>query len=507
MRVCAQIISRQLSCAILALLAASATVPAGADVKVDGDPNTVQNEISLTLVHGQSGQLAMAYNDYLFSQALGIAYSTDNGNTWGTTQLQLPLSPGPGGGPPGPPMGRAFDPTITSDANGKLYAGFIADGAQTLGGAPDSGLYVATSTDGGQNWGTPVQVSYDPPSQNTIYPDPNYRFNDRDQITADRFPNSPHYGNVYASWIRDRGWYNQYDPNNPPGFSPPADIYFSRSTDGGVSYSSRLKINDANQNLGGIPVPRVAKDGTIYVGWADFDVWTGGTATLWLDKSTDGGNTWGTDQQVKQVVLPPVRVTKADGTLDASAKGAPLLATCPTDANVLYFVYDSDPDGPGGDDGDIFLIKSTDGGQNWGTAVQVNDDANTTNDQVMPWMDIKPDGTIDIAWYDRRNDPNDALWDIYIARSTDGGATFLANIQINDPNTSYPTPLGGTWMGEYLGLAVDGNDAYVAWCSSLVDNNGDIYFDKIANSAIPEPAALAVLGFGAVALFRKRKKT
>ncbi len=505
MRVRAQTTLRQFSCVIVALLAASATALAGADTNVDGDPNTIQNEISLTLVHGQSGSLAMAYNDAPYSGPLGIAYSSNDGNTWGTTQLQLPFSVAPGN-VPGPQMARAFDPSITSDASGQLYAAFIADGAQTLGGMPDNGLYVATSSDGGQNWGKPVQVSYDPPSL-PMYPDPNFRYNDRDQITADRFLASPYYGNVYVSWIRDRGYYVQWDPNNPPGFQPPGDIYFSRSTDGGVNYSTRLRINDANQNLSNMPIPRAARDGTVYVSWLDYDVWTGGKGTIWLDRSTDGGNTWGTDTQVAQITLPPLNVSTASGAQDALAKGAPVLATSPTDANVLYITYAADPDGPLADEADIFLIKSTDAGQSWGAAVRVNNDANSVRDQILPWIDIKPDGTIDIAWYDRRNDPLDTLWDIYIARSTDGGSTFLANIQLNDPNTSFPTPQGGTWMGEYLGLAVDGNDAYVAWCSSLVDNNGDIYFDKIANSAIPEPAALAVLGFGAVALFRKRKKT
>ena len=95
-------------------------------------------------------------------------------------------------------------------------------------------------------------------------------------------------------------------------------------------------------------------------------------------------------------------------------------------------------------------------------------------------MDVKPDGTIDITWYDRRNDASDKLWDVYIARSIDGGNTFSTNIPINDQNFASPqNPWGVPWMGEYLGLAVDSTHAYVVFTTSVNDTYGDVYFDKI----------------------------
>ena len=102
----------------------------------------------------------------------------------------------------------------------------------------------------------------------------------------------------------------------------------------------------------------------------------------------------------------------------------------------------------------------------------------------MPWMDVKADGTIDVVWYDRRNDVNDVLWDVYIARSTDGGSSFSTNVRLNDTSFAVPS-LSSGWMGEYLGLAVDSNTAYVAFTSSVTDSvSGDVYFDKILNSSI-----------------------
>lgn len=329
-------------------------------------------------------------------------------------------------------------------------------------------------------------------------------------MVADTFAGSPYTDNVYVAWIKDRG-------NDPAAF-PFSDIYVSNSNDLGTTFTPAQRINDVGvgRDLGNMPVPAVAADGTVYVSWLDYNVRTGGQGTIYIDKSTDGGATWGTDKFVATIDLPPLNVTGNDGNQDARAKGAPVLATSPTDANKLYIVYASDPDrtpGPDGpDEADIFLIKSADGGTTWTAPVRVNDDV-TTNDQILPWVEVKPDGTIDIVWYDRRNDiadaPNgDLLWDIFITRSVDDGSTFATNVSIND--TSFLTPFRGItepWMGEYLGLAVDGNNAYVIWTTTASgDINGDVYFDKIANSEIPEPGVLLLIAVGAPALLRRRRK-
>jgi hypothetical protein len=106
--------------------------------------------------------------------------------------------------------------------------------------------------------------------------------------------------------------------------------------------------------------------------------------------------------------------------------------------------------------------------------VPVNLDA-TLSDQILPWIDVKPNGTIDVEWYDRSSEPADALWDVFVARSNYGGASFSLPVGLND--TSLLTPLqsaSGSWMGEYLGLAADADHAYVVRTSSLSNANGDL---------------------------------
>lgn len=473
----------------IVLLIAAAAAGLGTDATVDsGSLN--QNEISLALVPGTTaGQpqvLLAAFNDNPFpgGPGLGVSYSTDGGANWTAGQLSYPTHSS------GKQLVDAFDPTAAADTQGNLFVGHISTDYNWSAG-PVSGLYVRKSTDGGVTWQTPVAVSENGPAISS--PDPGYRFNDRCQMTVDRFGGSPNTDDIYVSWIKDRGWNVS---------QPYSDIYFAYSTNGGSSFNLANgtsaafpgRINDENalHDMGNMPVPAAAPDGTVYVSWMDYSVWSGGTGIIYLDKSTDGGATWGQDILVRAVNLPPLNLNP--GRDNTRAKGAPVLKVSPSNSSELYLVYAEDPDKTylpdgtilnGPDDADIHFIESTDGGATWTSPLTVNDDS-TVNDQILPWMDVKPGGAIDIGWYDRRNDPLDSRWDFFVAKSTDGGASFSASMRINDSSFASPIRSGSTegWLGEYPGVAVDGSYMYAAWTSSVSDSAGDVKFDKIANSQI-----------------------
>ncbi|UCF11962.1 MAG: exo-alpha-sialidase [Thermoplasmatales archaeon] len=446
----------------------------GTDVLIDPDPtNILQNEISLDLIPGSPGSptlLVAAYNDdpYAGGPGLGVSYSTDAGMTWTATQLQYPMNT-----ITGLLMDDMFDPTVTIDTLGNVFVGQISSDINWY-----SGMYVHKSTTGGVTWLPPVNIALDIPPQSN--PDPNFRFNDRCQIKADTYTSSPYTDNIYVTWLKDRGF-------NMP--LPTGDIYFSYSTDNGNTFSVPITINSFANDLANMPNPAVASDGTVYVSWLHYNVWTGGIGTIFLDVSTNGGVTWGPDITVATINLPPLSLTTGAGQPDVVSKGAPVLEVSPNNPNELYITYAADPDGGGPDECDIFFIRSTNGGGVWSAPIRVNDDT-TTNDQHLPWMDVKPDGTIDIAWYDRRNDANDKLWDVYIAKSVDGGITFSTNYKINDQNFASPTnPWGTPWMGEYLGLACDSSWAHIVFTSSISDVLGDVYYDNMDNDDMVVPQA------------------
>ncbi len=472
----------------IALVMTGVATGSGTDAQVDVDPlgTLNQNEISLTLIPGNTpGQpqlLLAAYNDQPFAggPGIGVSYSTDGGANWVNGQLPYPAHSS------GALLVEAFDPTATVDTQGNVFVAHIATDANWASG-PSSGLYVHKSVNGGASWQTPVAVAENGTA--AAPQDPNYRLNDRCQMTADRFIGSSYTDNIYVAWVEDRGW-NM--------FQPYSDVYFAYSNDGGATFNiaagtssafpGRINDENASRDMGNMPVPAVAPDGTVYVSWMDYNVQTGGAGTIYLDSSADGGASWGTDKTVATIDLPSLNLNPL--TDNTRAKGAPVLKVSPGNSSELYMVYAEDPDRTllldGPDDADIRFIKSTDGGATWSTPITLNDDG-TANDQILPWMDVKPDGTIDVGWYDRRGDANDSKWDVYMAKSADGGLSFSSNTSINDQSFASPVRYGSTegWLGEYMGLAVDSSHVYVAWTSSVSDSLGDIYFDKLDNNGFP----------------------
>jgi hypothetical protein len=112
------------------------------------------------------------------------------------------------------------------------------------------------------------------------------------------------------------------------------------------------------------------------------------------------------------------------------------------------------------DNTDVFISKSTDGGTTWSPAARVNNDL-TTRHQFFTWMTIdQSNGTLYIVFYDRRNSvavPN--ATDVFVAKSTDAGATF-ENFQVNA--TSF-TPVSSVFFGDYIGIAAMDRMVYPIW--------------------------------------------
>jgi len=457
-------------------------------------PGMIQNETSLAIVPGpvpgQPAFLVVAYNnDPLGMTGLGVAISTDAGATWTNYAVPNPLDPGGSG----LQMTEAFDPAADFDPSGQLYVAQIS----TLFGWPGaSGLFVRRYDPFSGSWNPPVPVSYSPPAG--ANPDPFYRFNDKCHLRVDRDVAgvSPFAGNVYAAWIQDGGY----------NVGASSDIFFAVSSDQGATWkypggsTVPVPINDnpyvplgPPSDLANGPNVAVAPDGAVYVAWLDIDVTQPqALGTLRIDRSPDAGITWGQDVNVRTNVVGCPGHLSTMLRMDARARSFPSLAVSPrlnTNGQYdVYLVYAEDPDGfAGPDESDVFLTRSTDGGATWSVPARVNTDA-TPTDQFEPWIRVKPNGSLDVAWYDRRYDGTDTMWDVCITRSDDGGKSFGTEVMLTDATTRFATPnmtWGERWMGEYLGLAVDDRFAYVAFTTSIRDTLGDVCFAMVENAAMP----------------------
>lgn len=115
---------------------------------------------------------------------------------------------------------------------------------------------------------------------------------------------------------------------------------------------------------------------------------------------------------------------------------------------------------------DIYFTKSSDGGATFTAGVKVNDDTNPQIGQEIPAIAVNNKGHIFIAWRDQRTAPGEPHRAVFAAASYDGGQTFTANVQINDSSS----PAGN------LDIAADDlGDVHVAWGSIILPNKGVIY--------------------------------
>ncbi len=355
--------------------------------------------------------------------------STDGGRTWRAGQIRQPRG-----------FVSGSDPGLAVDANGSFYYSFIAFTPRRTG-APISGVFVAQSTNGGRTFRRPVAVI-----EHLNESDPD--FEDKPFIAADANPLSPFVNNLYVSWTSflSRGG---------------VEIKFARSTDGGQSFEPPLRLRRAGSQQFSLPV--VGPDGEVYV------IWQLGS-TFRLARSTDGGQTFARDRRVASFI--PI------GTIDPDTgrrmlNGGFRVATYPAMAadtspgphrGNLYVVWS---DGRHGD-ADILFTRSTDGGETWSfPPMRINDDEQGNGrDQFFPWISVDPmNGTLVVMFYDRRNDPENLILDVFVTRSTDGGETFEPNFQVNTESFD-PTDdviFQGSFIGDYNGLVTFGDLAFPVW--------------------------------------------
>ena len=89
------------------------------------------------------------------------------------------------------------------------------------------------------------------------------------------------------------------------------------------------------------------------------------------------------------------------------------------------------------------LTASGDGGRTWSPTIRV-DDGQAASNQSDVGVAVAGDGTVGVTWNDRRDDPSDHCFALYMAVSQDGGATFSRNRRLATGRTC---PRGGRWIG------------------------------------------------------------
>ncbi len=270
-------------------------------------------------------------------------------------------------------------------------------------------------------------------------------------------------------------------------FGAGSRIFSTFSDDAGASWSTQLALSGVGIDVQGA-WPVVAPNGDVFVGWLRWNPWPSGPVDIEIARSTDGGVSY-------SLVINPM--TAQVNPRDAGATGAcgrpalnenirylpsPQLAVGPDGA--LHVVYSYDPDGfDVGDVVNVYYRKSTDSGATWGPEIQLNDDA-TSNDQYFPTLSVSPENILVSTWYDRRLDAANSLQDTFKSVSPDGGATWLANERVSDVSTPiYLDPeLATCYHGDYDQIAQETGFALLQWSDDRNIQNGhndpDVWFER-----------------------------
>nr|HRC84572.1 sialidase family protein [Thermoanaerobaculia bacterium] len=166
-------------------------------------------------------------------------------------------------------------------------------------------------------------------------------------------------------------------------------IHVVTSSNAGATWTAQVPISATGEAVQGA-WPAVAPSGDVFVAWHHWlsPGFPTGNTEIQVARSTDGGATF-------NLVTPPVsNVTSARDTTATSSCGRPALKgnvrylPSPTIAvgpnGHLHAVYSYDPDATGsGDVVNVYYRRSTDNGATWQPEIQVNDDGGT-NDQYQP---------------------------------------------------------------------------------------------------------------------------
>ncbi len=361
---------------------------------------------------------------------------------------------------------RSGDPSLAFDSHGRLC--YTSLGTKMSGGGVDAFVSELNPTTGELLAG-PVRVTTSGLSS----------FADKPWLAADQSAVSPFQDRLYLVWTQ---------------FEATRNVFVSYSADHGATWSPPVQISEESDFLPWPAHVAAAPNGDVYVA---YHVQTGFmcnpdgvSGKVFVARSTDGGTTF----PQKTLAFGPGEaditfniqhcasgaIPNTDFWMQGSAQAWALPDLLQT--GVVSVVANDDPDNVhgSGDDGDVFIARSQDHGQTWGTPMRVEHGPGTSL-QVFPTAAIDPfTGCVAVLWYDTRNETTNAagnyLLDVFYSLSGDGGLTFAPDVQINDvpfdPDANAPIRYVGPpptrRIGEYVGVAVGDGDLHAAWTGNNV---------------------------------------
>jgi hypothetical protein len=241
---------------------------------------------------------------------------------------------------------------------------------------------------------------------------------------------------VYVSW------------NGPTGGDP----WAAQSHDGGVTWTQQ-KLVDSKRYFFAFDAD-VASDGTVYFSESSLVYTSAGNNSDVIDTiehhvfiSRDKGATW--EDELVATVNPGV-VCDAAGCGPDFYVGHTALAVDAGGAVVL--LYDGATTGGGLQT--ISAVRSTDAGRSWSAPVALS---KAGENSTAPAVESGAAGDVRAWYYETSGGGNDDAWNVWYRRSSDGGLTWTAAVNISDAGggAAYKTPAGFLEVyGDYGEVAI-----------------------------------------------------
>lgn len=197
-------------------------------------------------------------------------------------------------------------------------------------------------------------------------------------------------------------------------FNDTPNVFFSKSIDGGQSFSTDIHVFNGPDSIGHVYASIAVDDmGVIYIAWTAISnnelFWN-----IWFTKSLDGGTTFQT----------PQIITNSNGS------ALPSISTYNNNVYIFYADLTVYPCA------NYYFVSSANGGASFETPVQINDVPCVSDvSDFTAVMTIDASGNIYLAWVDGRR--VNSHGDICFAKSTNSGISFSSSIIVNDVSSPY----------------------------------------------------------------------
>ncbi len=369
-----------------------------------------------------------------FQEIRCFAFSTfDGGETWSETDLSDLIDRRV--------YSRDFcgDVWVALDKRGTAYISALIDMRQE---EPRTNNLIFRSSDGGRHWGE-------------VAPIPLGRGGGFDQgdilvdITRSRFSGTVYFSAVHGYGLEDG--------------TRVESISVSKSADSGRTFSDPVPAAVSNLSQNELNMVTLS-DGTLIVSYQDFMTWQGDDIPayrldrrrLWIVRSRDGGETFSAPFMVAEAKFGQIPKIAAD---NQSA----------IFRDRLYAVWANWNGSDNRQDG-VFFTRSSDRGKVWPKPITIDRSPRSDGSRGTAAIAVNKQGVVGVAWYDRRNDPENQCQDIYFTASLDGGNSFLeprrVSTEVSCPASPDNGDAAGRWPmgGEYSGLAAAADGRFhVVW--------------------------------------------